>query len=77
MSRCSEELVEEVWRVVVDRETYYPVPTHALTLSLTHHRSLPHLSFSLLSNLAAIHAKRVTIQPKDIALARRLRGERS
>ena len=27
--------------------------------------------------LAAIHAKRVTIQPKDLALARRLRGERS
>jgi hypothetical protein len=24
--------------------------------------------------LAAIHAKRVTIQPKDLALARRLRG---
>ncbi|POW14257.1 hypothetical protein PSTT_03100 [Puccinia striiformis] len=29
------------------------------------------------TNLAAIHAKRVTIQPKDIQLARRLRGERS
>ncbi|KAK9764741.1 histone H3.1 [Basidiobolus ranarum] len=27
------------------------------------------------TNLAAIHAKRVTIQPKDIYLARRLRGE--
>ncbi|ORY32071.1 histone H3 [Naematelia encephala] len=29
------------------------------------------------TNLAAIHAKRVTIQPKDLGLARRLRGERS
>jgi len=29
------------------------------------------------TNLAAIHSKRVTIQPKDLALARRLRGERS
>ena len=29
------------------------------------------------TNLAAIHAKRVTIQPKDLALAGRLRGERS
>ncbi|TIB13978.1 hypothetical protein E3P89_02138 [Wallemia ichthyophaga] len=29
------------------------------------------------TNLAAIHAKRVTIQPKDIQLARRLRGERT
>jgi len=28
------------------------------------------------TNLAAIHAKRVTIQPKDLQLARRLRGER-
>jgi histone H3 len=29
------------------------------------------------TNLCAIHAKRVTIQPKDMALARRIRGERS
>ncbi|KAF5353069.1 hypothetical protein D9758_008763 [Tetrapyrgos nigripes] len=28
------------------------------------------------TNLCALHAKRVTIQPKDMALARRLRGER-
>jgi histone H3 len=28
------------------------------------------------ANLAAIHAKRVTIFPKDIHLARRIRGER-
>lgn len=29
------------------------------------------------TNLLAIHAKRVTIMPKDIQLARRLRGERT
>jgi len=29
------------------------------------------------TNLGAIHAGRVTIQPKDIQLARRIRGERS
>jgi len=29
------------------------------------------------SNLCAIHAKRVTIFPKDIQLSRRIRGERS
>ncbi|KAF8423231.1 histone-fold-containing protein [Tirmania nivea] len=29
------------------------------------------------TNLCAIHAKRVTIQSKDVQLARRLRGERS
>ena len=28
------------------------------------------------ANLCAIHAKRVTIMPKDILLARRMRGER-
>ena len=29
------------------------------------------------TNLAAIQAKRVTIMPKDIQLARRIRGERA
>ena len=28
------------------------------------------------TNLCAIHARRVTIMPKDIQLARRIRGER-
>ena len=29
------------------------------------------------TNLCAIHAKRVTIMPRDLQLARRIRGERS
>ena len=29
------------------------------------------------TNLFAIHAKRVTIMPKDVQLARRIRGERA
>ena len=29
------------------------------------------------TNMCAIHAKRVTIMPKDIKLARRIRGERA
>jgi histone H3 len=29
------------------------------------------------TNLCAIHAKRVTITPKDLQLARRIRGERA
>ena len=29
------------------------------------------------TNLCAIHARRVTIMPKDIQLARRIRGERA
>ncbi|KAK2717102.1 hypothetical protein QYM36_007292 [Artemia franciscana] len=33
--------------------------------------------FERFTNLCAIHAKRVTIMPKDIQLARRIRGERA
>ena len=29
------------------------------------------------SNLCAIHARRVTIMPRDVQLARRIRGERT
>ena len=29
------------------------------------------------TNLCAIHAKRITIMPKDIQLARRIRGEKA
>ena len=29
------------------------------------------------TNLCAIHAKRITITPKDIQLARRIRGEKN
>ena len=29
------------------------------------------------TNLCAIHAKRITIMPRDMQLARRIRGERS
>jgi histone H3 len=29
------------------------------------------------TNLCAIHARRVTIMPKDMSLARRIRGERA
>ena len=36
-----------------------------------------HLSLFEETNLCAIHAKRVTIMPKDIQLARRIRGERA
>ena len=40
-------------------------------------RKLPFQRLVREINLAAIHAKRVTIMPKDIQLARRIRGERS
>ena len=35
---------------------------------------LPSLTLDVCSNLCAIHAKRVTIQVKDVQLARRIRG---
>ena len=39
---------------------------------------MPYLGAALAdTNLCAIHAKRVTIMPKDIQLARRIRGERA
>lgn len=54
----------EAYLVSLFEDTYVQYISHCTLL--TRHRS----------NLAAIHAKRVTIQPKDIQLARRLRGER-
>ena len=39
--------------------------------------NLSQLSLVEDSNLEAIHAKRVTIQAKDIQIARRIRGERA
>ena len=47
--------------------------------SPTHPPPLPSYLVGLFedTNLCAIHAKRVTIMPKDIQLARRIRGERS
>jgi len=39
--------------------------------------SLKQLFLPLDTNLCAIHAKRVTIMPRDVQLARRIRGERA
>lgn len=39
--------------------------------------SMDLIVFDADTNLCAIHAKRVTIMPKDIQLARRIRGERA
>ncbi|ODM90966.1 histone H3, embryonic [Orchesella cincta] len=52
-----------------------PPPAQLLWLSRRH----PKLTWLVFedTNLCAIHAKRVTIMPKDIQLARRIRGERA
>jgi len=40
-------------------------------------REIAQRHFNLFQDLCAIHAKRVTIMPEDIRLARRIRGERA
>ena len=60
--------------MTVRRRVRYKTPVRSRT-----NYANPNLSLQGLfedTNLAAIHAKRVTIQPKDIQLARRIRGER-
>ena len=51
----------------------------ALTLSYTLQQAAEAYLVGLFedTNLCAIHAKRVTIMPKDMRLARRIRGERA
>ena len=44
---------------------------------LSRRRPRPTLLASEDVNLCALHAKRVTIMPKDIQLARRIRGKKS
>jgi histone H3 len=49
----------------------------AYLVSLFEGKQSLRLSLIIDTNLCAIHGKRVTIMPKDMQLARRLRGERS
>src|SRR6267142_2376611 len=85
-----QRLVREIAQDFKVSFRYYPFRMLLLTLSQTDLRfqssavmALQEAAEAYLvslfedTNLAAIHAKRVTIQPKDLALARRLRGERS
>ena len=57
-----------------DREAYRFAPGAILALQEASEAYLVGLFED--TNLAAIHAKRVTIMPKDVQLARRLRGEK-
>merc|ERR1711906_109895 len=67
-----QRLVKEV---VIDFKTALRVSSHALmALQEASEAYLPSLFED--TNLCAIHAKRVTIMPKDIQLARSIRGER-
>ena len=55
-----------------------PVRWAKTALQALHHAAEDYL-ISLLedANLLAIHAKRVTVQPRDIQLVRRIRGEKT
>ena len=55
--------------------TFVLIVTHSLCLQEASEAYLVGLFED--TNLCAIHAKRVTIMPKDIQLARRIRGERA
>ena len=68
-----KEITEDV--VPAGRSNYYRWQAKAIAAL---HEALEAYCVSLYEDtqLLAIHAKRVTIQPKDIQLARRIRGEK-
>ena len=75
-----QRLVREVMEDLADRDRtrkwqQIRFQSHAL-LALQEASEAYLVSLFEDANLAAIHAKRVTIFPKDIHLARRIRGER-
>ena len=51
------------WRSEAIKACHYAAETYLVDLMDT-------------ANLCALHARRVTVQPKDIQLVRRIRGER-
>ena len=71
-----QRLVKEIMtELTQDKKESYRIQSAALSaLQEASETYLTHLFND--TNLAAIHAGRVTIQPKDMKLARRLRGSR-
>jgi histone H3 len=70
-----QRLVREIAQDLVPKKDYRFQTTAILALQEAAEAYLIGLFED--TNLCAIHAKRVTIMPKDIQLARRIRGERS
>ncbi|KAG5187467.1 histone H3 [Tribonema minus] len=66
-------LVREVQEMFTPRGVLYRWAADAL-LALQHAAEAHLVGLFEDANLAAIHAKRVTIQPRDMQLARRIRG---
>lgn len=69
-----QRLVREVLQIVTGTTTFRLQPVAVLAMQEASEAFLVGLFDD--ANLCAIHAKRVTIMPKDIHLARRIRGER-
>lgn len=73
---CLVEFVRSVFTIVQDYKTDVRWQSHAM-LALQEASEAYLVGLFEDTNICAIHAKRVTIMPKDIQLARRIRGERS
>ena len=71
-----QRLVREIAQDFVSETTGIRFQSHAV-LALQEASEAYLVSLFEDANVCAIHAKRVTIMPKDIQLARRIRGERS
>jgi histone H3 len=69
-----EEAVKRRRQLNVEGKSYYRLQSEAV--GALHQASEMYL-VGLMSdaNLLALHARRVTLQPRDIQLARRIRGE--
>ena len=69
-------LVREMTQTAHEGKTTNLIERHTATSILIHQTACEDYLITLLedTNLCAIHAKRVTIMPKDMQLARRIRG---
>ena len=72
---CLVEFVRSVFTIVQNFESDIRWQSHAM-LALQEASEAYLVGLFEDTNICAIHAKRVTIMPKDIQLARRIRGER-
>ena len=74
--RLTREIMEAVQKKVITKEKTERMAGAAI-LAIQEATESYLVGLNEDTNLCAIHAKRVTIMPKDIQLARRIRGERN
>ena len=71
-----QRLVREIMQEMLEKDAPKRIQSNAL-FALQEAAEAYLVDLFADTNLAAIHARRVTIMPKDIQLARKLRGERA